>query len=179
MVYPVRGIRFGTVLAAALCLHAGGALAAAEYKVVTANTTGTYYAIGTDLAKFVAPDADMDLEALPSAGSVENVRRLRYEPGVKLALVQSDVYQGYVDMANAGNRHAASMIRPLRVVLPLYNEEIYFVARADAPWTFVHEIRDARINAGEVGSGTALTTTTLYRQLFGAGPPETRPDKLR
>jgi len=33
------------------------AVAAAEYKIVTANEKGTYFAIGTDLAKFVAGDA--------------------------------------------------------------------------------------------------------------------------
>ena len=66
---------------------------------------------------------------MPSAGSTENVRRLRYEPGVKFALVQSDVYQAYLDLAASGNREARSLINPLRLILPLYNEEIYFVAR--------------------------------------------------
>ncbi|HEX4883753.1 MAG TPA: TAXI family TRAP transporter solute-binding subunit [Casimicrobiaceae bacterium] len=157
---------------ALLTVALGPVAAAVDYKIVTASERGTYIRIGQDLAQYVAPDAGIDLEAVPSAGSVENVRRLRYEPGVKLALVQSDVYQGYLDMAGAGNRNAASMIRRLRVVLPLYNEEIYFVARADAPWTYVHEIRNAKINAGDVGSGTALTTSTLYRLLFGSALPE-------
>ena len=31
---------------------------------------------------------------------------------------------------------------------------------------FVHEIKDARINAGPIGSGTALTTATLYELMF-------------
>ncbi len=59
------------------------------------------------------------------------------------------------------------MIRPLRVIMPLYNEEIYFVVRADSPLQYVHDIRGARINTGPIGSGTALTTTTLYRSMFG------------
>ena len=37
----------------------------------------------------------------------------------------------------------ATIIRPLRVIVPLYNEEIYFIVRADSPLNFVHEIRDA------------------------------------
>ncbi len=145
---------------------------AVDMKIVTASERGTYIVLGRDLAKFVAPDADIQLEVLPSAGSVENVRRLRHEAGVKFALVQSDVFQGYMDQAAQGNREAGQMIRPLRVVLPLYNEEIYFIVRADSPLNYIHEIRGAKINAGALGSGTALTTTTLYRLMFGAPIPE-------
>src|SRR6186997_3572848 len=127
------------------------------YKIVTASERGTYIQIGRDLAKFVAPAANVELEVLPSAGSAENVQRLRFEPGVKFALVQSDVYQAFLDFAAGGNAEAGDMIRPLRVIMPLYNEEIYFIVRADSDLNYVHEIRDARINAGELGSGTALT----------------------
>src|SRR5437867_7311636 len=147
-------------------MHAGLALATAEFKIVTASTRGTYIQIGRDIASFVAPQADIDLDVLPSAGSAENVRRLRYEPGVKLAIVQSDVYQAFLDQAVAGNAEAKKIIQPLRVVVPLYNEEIYYIARGDSDLNYVHEIKDARINAGELGSGTALTTATLYRLMF-------------
>ena len=61
-----------------------------DYKIVTASERGTYIKIGRDLAQFVAPAADIKLDAVPSPGSAENARRLRYEPGVKLALVQAD-----------------------------------------------------------------------------------------
>ncbi len=142
------------------------------FKIVTASERGTYIQIGRDLAKFVAPDAGIDLEVLPSAGSAENVKRLRREAGVKLALVQSDVYQAFLDQAAAGNAEARELIQPLRLIMPLYNEEIYFIVRADAPQAFVHEIRNARINVGPLLSGTAMTATTLYRQLFGAALPD-------
>lgn len=152
------------------------ALAEVEYKIVTASERGTYIKIGKDLAQFVAPSAAIKLDVLPSAGSAENVRRLRYEPGVKLAMVQSDVYQAFLDIAASGNAEAGDMIRPLRVIMPLYNEEIYFIARADSDLTYIHEIKNARIGAGESGSGTALTSSTLYRLMFGEpmSPENTR-----
>jgi len=155
----------GGLIAAALVIQGGFALAAVELKIVTASARGTYIQIGRDLASIVAPPADIELEVLPSAGSAENVRRLRYEPGVKFAIVQSDVFQAFLDQA-AANAEANKMIRPLRVIMPLYNEEIYFVVRADSKLNYVHEIKGARINVGELGSGTALTTTTLYRLMF-------------
>ena len=133
---------------------------------MTASARGTYIQIGRDIASIVAPSADIELDVLPSAGSAENVRRLRYEPGVKFAIVQSDVYQAFLDQAAGGNAEANKIIRPLRVIMPLYNEEIYFIVRADSNLNYIHEIKGARINAGELGSGTALTTTTLYRLMF-------------
>ncbi|HYT75367.1 MAG TPA: TAXI family TRAP transporter solute-binding subunit, partial [Vicinamibacterales bacterium] len=154
------------LIAAGLLVNDGVALAAAEFKIVTASTRGTYIQIGRDIASFVAPQADIDLDVLPSAGSAENVRRLRHEPGVKFAIVQSDVYQAFLDQAAGGNAEANNIIRPLRVIVPLYNEEIYFIVRADSNLSYIHEIKDAKINAGELGSGTALTTSTLYRLMF-------------
>src|ERR1700694_1747772 len=62
-----------------------------QYKIVTASEKGTYIVLGRDLATYVADDAGIELESLPSAGSSENVFRLRYEPGVKLALDLCDV----------------------------------------------------------------------------------------
>lgn len=156
----------------------GLALARAEYKIVTASERGTYIQIGRDLAKWVADPAGIDLEVLPSKGSAENLQRLRFEPGVKFALVQSDLYQALLDQAATGNNPAGQLIRPLRVIMPLYDEEIYFVTRADSPLKFIHELKDKKINVGPVGSGTALSTTTLYRLMFGQSLPDTNASYL-
>jgi TRAP-type uncharacterized transport system substrate-binding protein len=64
------------------------------------------------------------------------------------------------------------MIRPLRVILPLYNTEIHYIVRADSPLNYLHDIRDAKINGGVLGSGAALITHTLYRMMFNAPMPE-------
>jgi TRAP transporter TAXI family solute receptor len=158
-------------LLAALLLPCTVAHGAAAYKVVTADKRGTYFAIGNDLAKFVAPAADIQLEVMPTDGSAHNIRLLRHEPGVKLAIVQADVYQAFVDRAS-NNREAARIIRPLRVVLPLYNTEIHYVARADSELNYLHDIKNARINGGLVGSGAAFITHTLYGMMFGGAMPE-------
>jgi len=162
----------GTLMAAALCLHGGAAVAAADYKIVTANEKGTYFAIGVDLAKYVAPDATITLEVLPTAGSAANIKHLRYDPGVKFAIVQADVYQAFLDRASGGNKEASAIMRPLRVILPLYNTEIHYIVRADSPLNYIHDIRNAKINGGVLGSGAALITHTLYRMMFDTPIPE-------
>ena len=159
------------LIAGMLCC-ASPPVAAVDYKIVTASERGTYIKIGRDLAEFVAPSADIKLDAVTLAGSAENMRLLRNDPDVKLALVQSDVYQSFVDIAAGGNMAARALIEPLRVVMPLYNEEIYFIVRADSERNYIHEIRNAKINAGETGSGTALTSATLYRLMFGEPMPD-------
>jgi len=162
------------IMSAALCLHFGLSFAEAEYKIVTANEKGTYFAIGVDLAKYVAPEADIALEVLPTDGSAANIKHLRYDAGVKLAVVQADVYQAFLDRAKAGNADASTIIKPLRVILPLYNTEIHYIVRADSPYNYLHDIRDARINGGVVGSGAALITHTLYRMMFNGPIPEAK-----
>ncbi len=159
-------------MVAALCLHGGAAVAAADYKIVTANEKGTYFAIGVDLAKFVAPDATINLEVLPTAGSAANIKHLRYDLGVKFAIVQADVYQAFLDRAAGGSKEATVIIRPLRVILPLYNTEIHYIVRADSPLNYLHDIKNAKINGGLLGSGAALITHTLYRMMFDASIPE-------
>ena len=171
-VVVLSGLLAATGLQAQTQSAAASPASRVQYKIVTASERGTYIQIGRDIAKFIAPAASIDLEVLPSAGSAENVERLRFEPGVKLAMVQSDVYQAFLDLAAGGNAEAGRMIRPLRVIMPLYNEEIYFIARADSPLNFVHEIKDAKINVGALRSGTAMSATTLYRQMFAAAIPE-------
>lgn len=157
----------GICVTAVATAWSASTLAQVPYKIVTASERGTYIQIGRDVAKYVAPAAGIELAVLPSAGSAENVRRLRYEPGVKFAMVQSDVYQAFLDQDRAGNAEAGVLIRPLRVIMPLYNEEIYFIARADSELEFVHQIKQAKINVGPLLSGTAMSATTLYRQMFG------------
>ena len=151
------------------------ALASAEpthYKIVTGPERGTYIQSGNDLSKWVAQPANIDLEVLATKGSAENVQRMRYEPGVKLALVQSDVYQAFIDMANSGNPDAGTTIRPLRLIMPLYDEEINVVVRADSPLKTLADIKDKTISVGLLGSGTAQSATTLYRLMFGQPIPE-------
>jgi TRAP transporter TAXI family solute receptor len=165
-------IAFIAAAACAFMLPQAPAQAGIPYKIVTADQRGTYFAIGSDLAKMVASRADIDLEVVATSGSAENVKLLRHEPGVKLAIVQADVYQAFVDRGASKNPEAARIIRPLRVILPLYNTEIHYIARADSELNYLHDIKDSKINGGLVGSGAAFITHTLYRMMFNGAMPD-------
>ena len=83
-----------------------------------------------------------------------------------------DSFQAFIDRAADKNVEAANIIRPLRVILPLYNTEIHYIVRADSELNYLHDIRNAKINGGLLGSGAALITHTLYRMMFGGPIPE-------
>lgn len=168
-----RRFFFGRLLvAAALVFQASSAIPAGRMKMSTGPERGIQPQIGRDIAKFVARAADIDIEVAPAAGPAESLRRLRDETGARLALLQSDAAHAYFDAAERGNPEAVQLLAPVRVILPLHEEEIYFVARSDSAYRAVHDIRDARINVGPLKSGTALSATTLYRLLFDAPIPD-------
>lgn len=126
---------------------------------------------GDDLVRLVAPEAKLvDLPALLAPRPAAKARP-RAAPGLKFALVRSDRVQSLLDQATPGSTRARALVRPLRVVLPLYGEDVHFIARADAPFDFVHQVRDARINVGPPGSPDAVSVAALYRRMFGAALP--------
>jgi TRAP transporter TAXI family solute receptor len=168
----IRSVQAWLVTLALCCHSIASHSATASDAIATGPETGTYMRIGLDLAKHVASSQGIALQVLPSKGSIENVQRLRHEPGVRLALVQSDVYRAYTDLMLSGNAAAGQLIRPLRVVLPLYDEEIHVVVRADSSLKNLRDIRGKRVNIGPIGSGTAMTAMTLYQTLFGESIPE-------
>jgi TRAP-type uncharacterized transport system substrate-binding protein len=166
------------VIAASVLAVPGAPLqAAASFRMVTATEEADFQ-IGRDLAKLVAPAADIQLDVLASGSSAENLRRLRADSGVKLVTVQADAFQMILDQAARGDASARDLVRPLRVLVPLHNEELHLVARADAPFNAAHELRDAKINVGRRGGDTAATMGSLYPALFGKPLPDTQASYL-
>ncbi|HET9206908.1 MAG TPA: TAXI family TRAP transporter solute-binding subunit, partial [Burkholderiaceae bacterium] len=67
---------------------------------------------------------------------------------------------------------------PLRVVAPLYNEQVQVLVRTDARWDYVREIRGLRLNIGRADGARARTARALYQQLFGAALPAAQTNEL-
>ena len=135
--------------------------------IVTGGKAGTYFPMGEDLASLVAKPVGLTLEVRESKGSVQNVIEVSETVGVALGIIQSDAYQYFVDLANAGDARTKKLLNSLRVMLPLHNDELHFIVSADSPMKYVHEIKDAKIYMDVIGSGTRLTGLSVYRALFG------------
>jgi len=72
---------------------------------------GTYFAIGADLAKYVAPEATITLEVLPTAGSAANIKAPSLRPGREIRDRAGRRYQAFIDRAaEAARRRAPSSV---------------------------------------------------------------------
>jgi len=166
----------GLAVLAGLCAAAAALPAGAE-SLVTGGKTGTYYAIGNNLRDFVNPA----LEVKDSSGSWANVEDMSRTKGVTLAIVQSDVYSSFVqlrdskDVPEATRREYAQLLANLRVFMPLYKEEIHFLARKDDPIEFIHQIKGKPLWMDVEKSGTYLTALNIYSKLFQERPNAVQP----
>jgi len=137
------------------------------YDITTGSKTGTYYQIGLNLAKYVAPDACINLKVLNSNGSLDNAFKLNSANNIKFAIVQNDVLQELKKKSKQGNKKATDLLNNLRVIAPLYNEEIHIIADAKSDINTFGDLRDKKISIGKQKSGTAMTSYLLYKELFG------------
>jgi len=136
------------------------------YDITTGVKDGTYYQIGLNLAKYVAPDACIKLNVLPSNGSLDNAFKLNSPNNIKFAIVQSDVLQELKKLSEDGNKKAKDLINNLRVLLPFYNEEIHIIVNANSNLENFGDLRDKKISIGKQKSGSAMTSYLLYSELF-------------
>jgi len=157
------GVVFMPILLSAKCQQM------TTYSITTGSKTGTYYQIGLNLAKYIAPDACIKLNVINSNGSLDNVYKLispKY-PKLKFAIVQNDVLQELQRRAKKGEEKSKKLVNSLRVIKPLYNEEIHILAKRDSNISNFADLKGKKIAIGKPKSGTVMTSMLLYNELFG------------
>lgn len=161
-------------LVLAALMLATAATAAERIRLYTGPDEGVQPLLGRELARWVAPAAGLQLEVIATAGPVDSLARLREEAMPRLLLLQEDALHAYRRAAAEGQSEALRLLAPVRLVAPLHQEALYFIARSDSSFDTVQDIRDARINVGPLRGPTALAATSLYPALFDAPLPEAR-----
>jgi TRAP transporter TAXI family solute receptor len=132
---------------------------AKHLSLMSGSESGTYYQIGKDLQKLMYPD--IDLEVLPSQGSLINLMFLSGDTDYELAIVQNDVLH-----SDAAAKLGADK---LRVLLPLYQEEVHLLAKKDIQ--NIKDLNDRRVSVGISGSGTHFSATAIL-EAFNITPQE-------
>jgi hypothetical protein len=131
---------------------------AVDMGIVTGSEKGTYYQFGLNLQKLVKPH-DINLNVATSTGSVDNVFAVYQRPATQLGIVQSDVL---AFVSKVGTDPTMKRIASkIRMVFPLYNEEIHILARKTI--TDFDELADKRVAIGREGSGTYLTARLMFK----------------
>lgn len=141
--------------------------------MVTGSKTGTYIAIGKDMAR-ISEKAGVTLNVLDSKGSIDNIRRITSKEKVGLAIVQSDV-MGF--LSRSKNPESMDIASKLRLVVPFYNEEVHILARKTI--TSLSDLNGKRVVVGSEGSGSMITAVNMFSilgitpgQMFKIEPPQ-------
>lgn len=132
-----------------------------EVGMVTGSKTGTYIKIGSDIAK-IAKENGLDILVKESEGSLDNIERMLSSENAAIGIVQSDVL-GYLYSA------MPNVAKQLRLIYPLYNEEVHVFARKEIQ-TF-KDLQGKRVAVGTKGSGNWLTMTNMLH-MMGVEPAE-------
>ncbi|MCI5074216.1 TAXI family TRAP transporter solute-binding subunit [Oricola sp.] len=145
--------------AAALALLAAGSAGAAEFErnIMTGGPTGTYIQIGRDIAGLGA-QCGLTLNVVESAGSLENFIGVRKRRNTQFGIVQSDVLE-YLKTFEAGDAEVQDAVRGVRIMFPLYNEEVHVLASADIAG--VKDLAGKKVAIGVKDSGTFLTASLV------------------
>ncbi|ROR03172.1 TAXI family TRAP transporter solute-binding subunit [Desulfosoma caldarium] len=161
-----RGQLFAAILI--LTLSASPA-AAVKLGIITGGPKGTSYQVGLNLQELMK-SRGYELEVFHSNGSVENVYAVYKRPGVQLGIVQSDVlaFVAKVRTPLALKRIA----QKIKIVFPLYDEEIHVVGRKDI--SDFDDLEGKRVAIDKEGSGTYLTAKILF-EISQVKPEELAP----
>jgi TRAP transporter TAXI family solute receptor len=152
-----------TLFCAMLCLVLSCALAEAQemrnMSILTGAKTGTYYRFGTDIADLLRKECGAEIAVKESQGSLANLQRLRHEANSQLAIVQQDSLD-YLTKAAASDPKLQEIARAIRLVFPLYSEEVHLVTTKATGIKRLKDIAGKRVAVGEAQSGTYLTSSS-------------------
>jgi TRAP transporter TAXI family solute receptor len=148
----------GLALCLAMLLPAA-TVTAQEYdtSIVTGGASGTYIQIGKNIAE-IAAECGLTLKVQESAGSIENVLAVRDRPRTQLGIAQSDVLE-YVRTFQSEDPVLARAAKGIRIVFPLYDEEIHVLAKREIP--DLAGLNGKKVSTGVEGSGNSLTASLL------------------
>lgn len=149
------------ILALCLMLPAAGALAK-EYLILgTGGTSGTYYALGGDIASLWMKYLDVDVTPTATAASKANILAIN-QGDQELAFAQNDMM--FYAATGDAEIFAGEKIESFLAIGSLYPEAVQIVAGADTDIKNVADLKGKNVSIGAVGSGTMYNAT----QVLGA-----------
>ncbi|RTL58038.1 MAG: hypothetical protein EKK46_01065 [Rhodocyclaceae bacterium] len=121
------------------------------------------------------PIADLQLKPRTMSGMADSLMRLQQSTELSLLLVPADAVAAYQEAADLGFRKAGDLIRPLRLLVPLYRAQFLVLVRADSQLESMTDLQwIRRINLGPLKSDAAMSMSRLYKSMFGTPLPPGR-----
>jgi TRAP transporter TAXI family solute receptor len=133
-----------------------GAALAVDLRLMTGDEQGTYYQIGREIAH-ETDKVGLNLQVLPSAGSWANIIAL-FNNDTEFAIFQLDAY---IKAARNLYQNTSLDIRDeIKVVMPLYHEEIHVLKSKGRPLDFATE-KKFMVGCGPENSGSCLSADVI------------------
>ena len=137
-----------------ICLYA---TAVSAFTIATGPSEGTYFQIAQDI-KNVAGKEGIDIQVMPTKGSIENIQLLG-SGKVELAIVQLDALRFVSDVLK--QQRGIDLFDSIKVILNLYPEEIHVLSNKNDIETF-YQLAGKRVSVGTEGGGSAVTAAVLF-----------------
>jgi TRAP-type uncharacterized transport system substrate-binding protein len=133
-----------------------GQVQAIELRLMSGDEQGTYYQIGREIAR-ETDKVGLNLQVLPSAGSWANIIAL-FNNDTEFAIFQMDAY---IKAARNFYQNTALDIRDeIKVVMPLYHDEIHVIKSKERPLDFITE-KTFVVGCGPENSGSCLSADVI------------------
>ena len=153
------------LLVLALLLTASGAVAVQFVNITTGPTGGTYYPVGSAMAKIWTDHIEgLKASAQSSGGTMNNIQLLA-DGEAEAAFADGLYYDAYNGLKNYEGKPQTF----LRAAVPLYPEAIHLLAARDSGIKTLQDLKGKRVAVGAVGGSTMLTSFQLIR-LAGMNP---------
>ncbi len=142
-----------------------------ELIMLTGSESGTYHPIGRDIRRLLdelGPELGVELAVVPSQGALQNVIDVFRHRSIQLGITQTDVLS-YLEIYARGDPEARRILGGLQIVAPLFDEDVYLLARPESKE--IGDLAGKRVAIGWAGSGTTVTALVLLH-LSGVEPRE-------
>ncbi|HYQ91346.1 MAG TPA: TAXI family TRAP transporter solute-binding subunit, partial [Candidatus Competibacteraceae bacterium] len=126
--------------------------------LISGGINGTDIQAASDLAAVLDKPDQLRVLPIVGRGSIQNLTDLLYLRGIDVAILQSDV----LDFSRKENLHP-NLAQRIRYITKLYNAEVHILAGKDIGQ--LSDLTDKKVNVDVVGSGTAMTASTLFGAL--------------
>ena len=128
--------------------------------ILTGAKNSTYYEFGEDINKIITSACGAKVEVYETIGSLDNLKKLRKQPFVQLAMVQHDVLS-FIKVFRQDDKELQDWADKYRYVFSLYPEEVHILTRKNSGIDSIEQLSGKRVAIGLVNSGTHLTATML------------------
>lgn len=128
--------------------------------MVTGGQSGTYKVFGENIRDLILTEGNIssfEICVKLSKGSFSNVKRMASTENAGIGIVQSDVIEV---LKNNKIFKGANDVKALRLIAPLYNEEVHLFAKKSIK--SINDLKGKRVNVGSIGGGSWVTATAIF-----------------